>query len=265
MPDRCVRISFRIKLTNVTIPRSVKLPSATLGRSRYTVGNLPAVLLHDIWFTDVTRLFEQPAIMQQVDLRALEYTIILEIRPTRRAAPPFPHSFGIPSGIFHETHRRERGSPVNSSGVCVYERATLESGLILEDPRLGAIDRQLDARICRVVGARACTGERVWWCHSYISLESRWNSYARRPTCYYISCSVPPENSNFSRPAFWRRAKTTILGPAVTLHHCAIAREVSRYDTYSSPFHSFKPLCFPFCFRGTPAFLSAQRDISSSR
>lgn len=28
----------------------------------------------------------------------------------------------------------------------------MESGLTLEDPRLGAIDRQLDARICRVVG-----------------------------------------------------------------------------------------------------------------
>lgn len=77
------------------------------------------------------------------------------------AAPPFPHSLGIPGGIFHETRGRERGSSVNSPPV--YERATLESGLTLEDPRLGAIDRQLDARICRVAGARApiYTGERV--------------------------------------------------------------------------------------------------------
>jgi len=125
--------------------------------------------------------------------RAPEYTIIFEIRPTRsHHAAPFPHSLGIPSGIFHETHRRERGSPVNSPGICVYERATLESGLTLEDPRLGTIDRQLNVRICRVVGARVrtrvYTGVRVRWCHSYISLESRWNLYARRPTCYYISC-----------------------------------------------------------------------------
>lgn len=54
-------------------------------------------------------------------------------------------TLGIPGGIFRQTERHS--PPVNSSpDVC--ERATLESGLTLEDPRLGApIDRR-PPRVC---------------------------------------------------------------------------------------------------------------------
>lgn len=204
--------------------------------------------------------------MQRVDPRALEYTIIFEIRPTRpRRATPlrrFPIRLKFRAEFFTRPIDESRARSVNSPDIRVYERATLESGLTLEDPRLGAIDRQLDARICRVVGARArtrsYTGMRVWWCHLYISLESRWNSYARRPTCYYISCH--------------RKIRTLAgrpfgVGPErrswdPRLRYCAIAREVSRYDTYSSPVslvsNPFVSLLFP---RGA----SARRDVSSFR
>lgn len=207
--------------------------------------------------------------MQRVDPRALEYTIIFEIRPTRpRRAMPlrrFPVRSEFQAEFFTRPIDESRTRSVNSPDIRVYERATLESGLTLEDPRLGAIDRQLDARICRVVGARArtrsYTGVRLWWCHLYISLESRWNSYARRPTCYYISWPVPPENSNFSR------GRPFGVGPErrswdPRLRYCAIAREVPRYDTYSSP---VSLLSNPFVSLLFPRGASARRDVSSFR
>lgn len=159
--------------------------------------------------------------------------------------------------------------------VCVYERATLESGLILEDPRLGAIDRQLDARVCRVVcacartrahaGARGSDGATCTylWKAAGIRMPD-----GRRVIISHATARCHRKIPTSGRPVFWRRAKTTILGPVVVLRHCAIARQVSldtihilRRFTRSNLFVS---LLFP---RGAYAFLrlpppSSARDAT---
>jgi len=152
-----------------------------------------------------------------------------------------------------------RRSPINSPGICVYKRATLESGLTLEDPRLGAIDRRLGVYACACV----CMGV----CMSYVGALATGDdeySYMRRKRrkrglmvplvhisrkaagiripdwrCVIISsASVPPnENSNFLGRLLAARQNDGPGTRAITPRHCEIAR-VSQY-IFSSPFRSF--------------------------
>jgi len=128
----------------------------------------------------------------------------------------------------------------------------LESSLTLEDSRLGAIDHQLDMRICRVVDARART--RVYRDESLmvplVHISGKPLEFICQTADVLLYLMLGATGKFELRPTSWRRARTTILGPAVMLRYCATAREVSRYDTYVFFTVSLVlTLLFPFCFR----------------
>lgn len=268
MRGSCVGASFRIKLTNVTIPRSVKLPSATLERSRYTDRqSLGGFIAWRMIYRHNTPLRTTSYYAAGRSPRSGVYDNLRN--PADAAAPPFPHSFGIPGGIFHQTHRREsEARPVNSSGVCVYEPGNIGKRLNPWGPSTWS-DRPPTRRA--YMSRRRCTriyrGEGLMVPLVHISGKPLEFVCQTADVLLYLVLGATGKFELQPGPDFWRRARTAILGPE--LRYAIVQSREKSLDTihtFLRPFTRSNPfVSFSFPYRRSLRFPPRRRDISFSR
>lgn len=191
-----------------------------------------------------TPLFEQLTIIQR-GRPFTEYTIYNLRNPAAGSSsiPEFQARFF--------TKWRERGrkrgqsSQVNSP---VYRRATLESGLNLEDPRLGAIDRQLDACITHdaytyEMGVETTRGSMAIATRTYL-----WKAGIRMPDgrriIIYLARWMPPQK--------FKLGAGRLSGNAPKWHDPGI---LGGYVTRLCNRESLDTISSVFPFAGAPFFL----------